>query len=65
MTVADPVTPSITASIVAVPAATAVTFPAADTRATATFRLDHVTGRPVMLLPAASNAAADADAESP
>jgi hypothetical protein len=45
VTAADPVTPSTTASIVVAPAATAVTWPAAETRAMAGFRLVHVTGR--------------------
>src|SRR6187551_2016583 len=65
VTAADPVTPSTTASIVVAPAATAVTWPAAETRAMAGFRLVHVTGRPVTVAPAASKAAADADTESP
>jgi hypothetical protein len=51
---ADPLFPSLVAVIVALPAATAVTVPCAETVATAVFELDHATAGPVTTLPEAS-----------
>ncbi len=51
---ADPLFPSLVAVIVALPAATAVTTPCAETVATAVFELDHATAGPVTTLPEAS-----------
>src|SRR6266576_2798309 len=56
--VAVPLFPSLVAVIVADPAETAVTRPLAETVATAGALLDHVTTRPVSVLPAASLVAA-------
>ena len=58
MLAATPVIPSTVAVSVAVPAATAVTSPVADTLATADALLLHVTARPVSVFPAASRALA-------
>jgi hypothetical protein len=58
VTAAAPVTPSTVAEIVALPAATAVTIPVAETLATAVFDEIHVTGRPIRTFPAASRALA-------
>jgi len=51
---AVPLFPSLVAVIVAVPAATPVTRPLADTVAIARFELDHATARPASTFPAAS-----------
>src|SRR5688500_18723924 len=56
--VADPVRPSIVAVIVAAPAEMPLATPAAPTVATAVFDDCHVTARPVMTTPFASNAVA-------
>ena len=63
--VAVPVIPSTVAVIVALPAATAVTTPAALTVATAGVPLLHVTARPVSAFPAASRAPATRDCVPP
>src|SRR5439155_924875 len=54
VTLAVPLFPSLVAVIVADPAATPVTSPAADTVAIAVFELVHATPRPVSTFPAAS-----------
>src|SRR5438034_1384037 len=54
VTLAVPLCPSLVAVIVADPAATPVTSPAADTVAIAVFELVHATARPVSTFPAAS-----------
>jgi hypothetical protein len=54
VTIACPVTPSLVATIFAVPAPTAVTSPELLTLATAVFELVHVIVRPVNTLPLAS-----------
>src|SRR6184192_1602847 len=54
VTLAVPLCPSLVAVIVADPAATPVTSPAADTVAIAVFELVHATPRPVSTFPAAS-----------
>src|SRR5439155_531641 len=54
VTLAVPLFPSLVAVIVADPAATPVTSPAADTVAIAVFELVHATARPVSTFPAAS-----------
>src|SRR4051812_62472 len=61
-TVSDavPVTPSLVAVMVVVPAETLVTMPLASTRATAVLELDHAIDRPVRMLPLASFNAATA-----
>jgi hypothetical protein len=51
---AAPFLPSLVAVIVTEPAATAVTNPVADTVATPVALLDHVTTRPLSVLPAES-----------
>ena len=53
-----PVRPSLVAVIVAVPVATGVTTPALETVAMAVLDVDHVTARPVSVLPAASRVVA-------
>lgn len=52
--VAVPVTPSLFAVIVTVPAARPVTSPLSETLATAALELDHPTARPVSGVPLAS-----------
>jgi hypothetical protein len=54
VTVAAPLCPSMVAITDADPAFTAVTVPVAETVATSGLALDHVTVRPVRMLPAAS-----------
>jgi hypothetical protein len=54
VTVAEPVCPSLVATMLAVPGATALTYPVADTVAVAVLELDHVTTRPVSTFPLAS-----------
>jgi hypothetical protein len=58
VTVAALVFPSLTATIDADPAATAVTNPEGDAVAISGFALDHVIVRPVSTLPAASTSVA-------
>src|SRR5436309_1509186 len=54
VTLVEPLCPSLVAVIIADPAATPVTSPAADTVAIAVFELVHATPRPVSTFPAAS-----------
>ena len=62
---ADALFPSLVAVIVAVPAATPVTRPAADTVAIAGFELVQVTARPASALPIASRGVAESWAVPP
>jgi len=62
---ADPVFPSLVATIVAEPAVMAVTTPPLVTEATLAFELDHVTARSVRVLPFASRTLATAVAFCP
>src|SRR5688572_2938711 len=55
---ADPVLPSLVATMVATPAATAVTSPEEETLATAGVEEDHTMVRPVKTLPEASRSVA-------
>jgi hypothetical protein len=64
-TVADALLPSEVATIVAVPAATPVTRPVALTVASVGSLLDHVTTRPVRVLPLASRSVAIACVDCP
>src|SRR5205807_3715648 len=55
VTCAVPLLPSLVAVMVAEPAPAAVAYPVAETVATAALLVDHVTARPVSVLPSESS----------